>query len=118
MAFIMGAIIGGGLGLIGANQQSKAIDKQTAAQMAGFKQYEPYVDNMLEGSQGAMDTQLAAGYYGGPTYAGPNGLQTNTAATMGIHCTLATVKHIIDVWFVLPITSHHCVCLRCCGQRW
>ena len=79
----MGAIIGGGLGLIGANQQSKAIDKQTAAQMAGFKQYEPYVDNMLDGSQGAMDAQLAAGYYGGPTYAGPNGLQTNTAATMG-----------------------------------
>ena len=83
MAFIMGAIIGGGLGLIGANQQSRAQDRQTEAQMAGFRQYEPYVDNMLEGSQGAMDTQLAAGYYGGPTYAGPNGLQTNTAATMG-----------------------------------
>ena len=83
MAFIVGAIIGGGLGLLGANKASKSQDKATAASMAGFKQYEPYVDSMLEGSQGALDGQLAAGYYGGPTYAGPNNLQTGTAATMG-----------------------------------
>ena len=82
MAFI-GAIIGGGLGLIGASRQAKSQDAATAAQMAGFKQYEPYVDGLLEGSQGALDGQLATGYYGGPTYAGPNGLQTGTAATMG-----------------------------------
>lgn len=83
MAFIMGAVIGGGLGLIGANQQRKAVDKQTEAMMAGFKQYEPYVDATLKGSQSALNDQLNAGYYGGPTYAGPNGLQTNTANTMG-----------------------------------
>lgn len=83
MAFIMGAIIGGGLGLIGANQQRRAVDNQTEASMAGFNQYRPYVDGMLDGSQGALDGQLEAGYYGGPTYAGPNGLQTGTAATMG-----------------------------------
>ena len=83
MAFITAAIIGGGLGLIGASQQRKATDRATEAQMAGFKQYEPYVDTMLEGSQGALDAQLASGYYGGPTYAGPNALQTGTAATMG-----------------------------------
>lgn len=83
MAFIMGAIIGGGLGLLGASQQRKAVDKQTEASMAGFRQYEPYVDSTLEGSQDALDSQLASGYYGGPTYAGPNGLQTGTAATMG-----------------------------------
>ena len=83
MVFVVGAIIGGGLGLIGANQQRKAVDKQTDAMMAGYRQYEPYVDSTLAGSQDALGNQLAAGYYGGPTYAGPNGLQTNTAATMG-----------------------------------
>jgi len=83
MAFIMGAIIGGGLGLLGASQQRKAVDRQTEASMAGFNQYQPYVDSTLEGSQGALDGQLAGGYYGGPTYAGPNNLQTGTAATMG-----------------------------------
>jgi hypothetical protein len=82
MAFI-GAIIGGGLGLIGASQQAKATAKQNEAAMAGFKQYQPYVDNMLGGAEGAMQGQLDAGYYGGPTYAGPNGLQTGTAGTMG-----------------------------------
>ena len=83
MAFIMGAIIGGGLGLIGANQQRKAVNKQTDAMMAGFNQYEPYVDSMLDGSRNALDSQLSTGYYGGPTYAGPNSLQTNTANQMG-----------------------------------
>ena len=82
MAFI-GAIIGGGLSLIGANQQRKAQDKQNEAMMAGFNQYEPYVDSMLEGSQGALNNQLNAGYYGGPTYAGPNELMTGTATDMG-----------------------------------
>ena len=82
MAFI-GAIIGGGLGLIGSMSAAKAQNKQTEAAMAGFKQYEPYVDSMLSGADGALNGQLGAGYYGGPTYAGPNGLQTGTAATMG-----------------------------------
>ena len=82
MAFI-GAIIGGGLSLIGANQQRKAQDKQNEAMMAGFNQYEPYVDSMLGGAQGALNNQLNAGYYGGPTYAGPNELMTGTATAMG-----------------------------------
>jgi len=79
----MGAIIGGGLGLIGANQQRKATDRQTKASMAGFRQYEPYVDGMLNGSQSALDAQRTAGYYGGPTYAGPNDMQIGTATAMG-----------------------------------
>lgn len=80
---MIGALIGGALGLLGANQQRKAVDKQTDAMMAGYRQYEPYVDSTLQGSQGALDSQLSTGYYGGPTYAGPNSLQTNTANTMG-----------------------------------
>lgn len=82
MAFI-GAIIGGGLGLIGSLSASKAQNKQTEAAMAGFNQYKPYVNAALKGGQTALNSQLGAGYYQGPTYAGPNGLQTGTAATMG-----------------------------------
>lgn len=80
---MIGALIGGAMGLIGANQQRKAVDKQTDAMMAGFNQYEPYVDSMLEGSQDALNSQLDIGYYQGPTYAKPNVLQTDTANTMG-----------------------------------
>ena len=80
---MIGALLGGAMGLIGANQQRKAQDNQSEAMMAGFNQYKPYVDSMLEGSKGALDSQLDTGYYGGPTYAGPNSLQTNTANQMG-----------------------------------
>lgn len=80
---MIGALIGGAMGLVGANQQRKAVDKQTEAMMAGFNQYEPYVDSMLEGSQDALNSQLDIGYYQGPTSAGPNSLQTDTANTMG-----------------------------------
>ena len=39
-----GALIGGALGLMGSSKQAKAQDNATAAQMAGFNQYKPYVD--------------------------------------------------------------------------
>ena len=78
-----GAIIGGALGLMGANKQAKAQDAATAAQMAGFKQYEPYVDANLSGSQAALDGVLATGAYTGQTLAAPNNFQSDTANTMG-----------------------------------
>lgn len=83
MLNFLAPIIGGALGAWGSSQQAKAQDKQTDALMAGFNQYKPYVNDMLSGSQGALNDQLAAGYYQGPTYAGPNNLQTGTAASMG-----------------------------------
>jgi hypothetical protein len=85
MAFIAAiATVGSAaLGAYGASQQRKAQDKQTEAAMAGFKQYQPYVDSALKGGQNALNAQLESGYYQGPTYAGPNDLQTGTAATMG-----------------------------------
>lgn len=76
-------LIGGAMGLMGANKQSKAQDRATEAQMAGFKQYEPYVDSNLAGGATALNGVLADGAYGGPTYAGPNNFQTGTANTMG-----------------------------------
>jgi len=78
-----GAIIGGAMGLMGANKQAKAQDAATAAQMAGFNQYKPYVDANLSGASGALDGVLATGAYTGPTYAGPNQFQTGTATNMG-----------------------------------
>ena len=78
-----GAIIGGAMGLMGANKQAKAQDAATAAQMAGFRQYEPYVDANLSGSSAALDGVLATGAYGGQTLAGPNDFQTGTATNMG-----------------------------------
>ena len=78
-----GAIIGGAMGLMGANKQAKAQDAATAAQMAGFNQYKPYVDANLSGASGALDGVLATGAYTGQTLAGPNQFQTGTATNMG-----------------------------------
>ena len=80
-----GAIIGGAMGLMGARKQAKSQDAATAAQMAGFKQYEPYVDANLSGSQAALGGVLETGAYTGQTLAGPNEYQTGTANTMGAY---------------------------------
>ena len=78
-----GAIIGGALGLMGANKKANAQNAATEAQMSGFRQYEPYVDANLAGGSAALDGVLSTGAYGGQTLAGPNQFQTGTANTMG-----------------------------------
>ena len=78
-----GAIIGGAMGLMGANKQAKAQNAATEAQMAGFRQYEPYVDANLKGSQAALGGVLSTGAYNGQTLAAPNDFQTGTATNMG-----------------------------------
>jgi hypothetical protein len=84
MAFAMGAaLIGGAVGLYGANQQKKAANAANAANMAGFNQYKPYVDANLANSEGALGGVLNTGAYQGQTYAAPNQFQTGTANTMG-----------------------------------
>jgi len=82
-----GALIGGALGLMGSSKQAKAQDNATAAQMAGFNQYKPYVDANLKGGEAALDGVLSTGAYGGQTLAGPNQFQTGTANTMGAYGT-------------------------------
>ena len=76
-------VIGGVMGNRGAKKGAAAQDRATAASMAGFNQYKPHVDSNLAGGQTALDGVLAAGNYGGPTYAGPNAFSTNTATAMG-----------------------------------
>ena len=78
-----------GVGLYSANKKSNAADEANRQNMAGFNQYKPYVDRALAGGQAALDDRLAAGFYSGPTYAGPSGYQTGAAtgygdASMGI----------------------------------
>ena len=78
-----GAIIGGALGLMGANKQAKAIDRANEANMASFHQYRPYVDSALSGGKDAFEGVLNTGYYQGPTLAGPNAYQTGAANALG-----------------------------------
>ena len=85
MAWVVigGAVIGGVSGYMGSKKSAGAQDAATAATMAGFNQYKPYVDQNLKGAQGAMDGVLQTGAYQGQTYAGANDFQTGTANTMG-----------------------------------
>lgn len=80
---VTAAVVGGGLGYMGAKKTASAQDRATEAQMAGFRQYEPYVDANLVGGRNALDGVLDTGAYGGQTLAGPNKFQTGTANTMG-----------------------------------
>ena len=76
-------IVGAGVGLYSANKKSNAANAANTANMAGYNQYKPYVDNALRGGEAANNDRLAAGYYQGPTYAGPNSYQTNAATGYG-----------------------------------
>ena len=69
---VIGAIVGGVMANQRAKQDRAAQQKAIDAQMAGFRQYEPYVDATLEGSQEALNNVLDQGVYQGQTYAGPS----------------------------------------------
>ena len=63
MAFAIGAaLIGGAVGIYGANKKSQAADRATEAQLSAFRQYEPYVDKNLAGGEGALN--LLIGFFG------------------------------------------------------
>ena len=84
MVFAVGAaLIGGAVGIYGANKKSQAADRATEAQLSAFRQYEPYVDRSLAGGEGALNNVLGQGAYTGQTLAGTNQYQTGTANTMG-----------------------------------
>ena len=77
------AVVGGVASIAGSNKQAAAVDKATDAQAAGFNQYAPYVNKNLAGADAALDNQIAAGAYTGPTMAQPNDFQRNTANMSG-----------------------------------
>lgn len=78
-----GAIIGGAMGLMGANKQAKAMDNANAANMASFNMYRPYVEGNLQGADSAMQGVLSTGNYQGQTLADPNQFSVGTANNMG-----------------------------------
>ena len=78
-----GAIIGGAMGLMGANKQAKAMDRANAANMASFNMYKPYVEGNLQGADSALQGVLATGNYQGQTLADPNQFSVGTANNMG-----------------------------------
>jgi len=78
-----GAIIGGAMGLMGANKQAKAMDAANAANMASFNMYRPYVEGNLAGADAALGGVLSTGAYQGPTYAQGNQFNIGTANQMG-----------------------------------
>ena len=73
----VGAIAGGLLANSAAKKQAKAQDAATRMQMQGYTDARPYIQDMYKGGQNALNNQLAAGYYSGPTYAGLNNKQKN-----------------------------------------
>lgn len=83
MLALLGSVIGGGLGYLGAREQANAQRDAAKMQAAGFNLYKPYLKQGLSGARGALSDVLAQGAYTGPTYAGPNRFQTQTTQNMG-----------------------------------
>ena len=80
---ILGAVIGGAFANKRAQDDRKAMEKANEANMAGFRQYEPYVDAGLAGGQDAFNKALNTGYYQGDTLAGTDPYALTAANTMG-----------------------------------
>ena len=86
MVLPLAAMLGFGgslLGFLGGAADRRAQQRMADQAMAPYRMYEPYVRSNLAGSQQALNNALAQGAYSGPTYAGPNALQTGTANRMG-----------------------------------
>lgn len=83
---VWGQIAGAAIGALASNsaakKQSKANRYATDMQMQGYTDARPYITGMYEGGQAGLDSALDAGYYGGPTYAGMNDMQTAGANNM------------------------------------
>lgn len=74
---IAGAVIGGVMANKAAKKQANAQNYATEMQMRGYTDARPYIQDMYKGGTDALKAKLGAGYYGGPTYAGMNDMQTN-----------------------------------------
>ena len=79
---IAGSLIGGIFANKAAKKQAAAQDRATRLQMQGYTDARPYIQDMYKKGTDALNTALDAGYYGGPTYAGMNPMQTAGANNM------------------------------------
>ena len=74
---IAGAVIGGAMGRKSAKDDRKALAESNRLNNMGYTDAQPFIKAGYSGGQKALDDALAAGYYGGPTFAGFNN-QMNT----------------------------------------
>jgi len=74
---IAGAVVGGLFANQAAKKQASAMDRATAAAAEAYRDARPYFTDLYSRGKGAMENQLDAGYYQGPTYAGLNNMQTS-----------------------------------------
>lgn len=72
-----GAIIGGALGLMGANKQAGAIDRANEANNQYLNAAMPYIKDNLSNASDAFNTMVKAGPYTGAFTAGVNDMMTN-----------------------------------------
>ena len=79
---IAGSLIGGMFANKAAKKQAGANKYATDMQMRGYTDARPYIQDMYKKGTDALNTALDAGYYGGPTYAGMNPMQTAGANNM------------------------------------
>ena len=79
---IAGAVIGGVMANQAAKKQANASRYATDMQMRGYTDARPFIQDMYRGGTDALNNALDAGYYGGPTYAGMNDMQTAGANNM------------------------------------
>lgn len=77
-----GAAIKGFMANKAAKDQQKANQAAIDAQMQGYTDARPFILDMYDRGTDALDSSLDAGYYGGPTYAGMNAMQTAGANNM------------------------------------
>ena len=70
------SIVSGFMANKAAKQQQKANQAAIDAQMQGYTDARPFIQDMYQGGTDALNDKLNAGYYAGPTYAGLNPMQT------------------------------------------
>lgn len=75
VAPIASSVIGGMMANKAAKRQAAAMDRANEMSNMGYLDARPYITDLYGRGQNALDSQLAAGYYQGPTYAGLNDMQ-------------------------------------------
>lgn len=74
---IASSVIGGVMANNAAKKQAGAIDRANEMSNMGYLDSRPYITGLYSQGKNALNDQLAAGYYQGPTYAGLNAMQTD-----------------------------------------
>ena len=75
-ATIGSSLLGASAARNAARRQAGSTDYATRMNARGYTDARPYIQRMYQGGEGALNDALAAGYFGGPTYAGLNDMQT------------------------------------------